>query len=68
MIITMNGAQAEVPAGTTLAGLLQRAGQDAAHRGIAVARNGEVVPRSLWNQQNVADGDVVELLTASQGG
>jgi sulfur carrier protein len=68
MIITMNGAQAEVPAGTTLAGLLERAGQDVARRGIAVARNGEVVPRSLWNQQSVADGDVVELLTASQGG
>lgn len=37
-------------------------------RGIAVARNAEVVPRSAWGDVTVADGDVVEVLTAAQGG
>lgn len=35
--------------------------------GIAVAVNGEVVPRSGWQRQ-LEPGDRVEILTASQGG
>jgi sulfur carrier protein len=38
-----------------------------ARRGIAVAVNGEVVPRSEWDRPLV-DGDAVEVLTATQGG
>ncbi|MEV6526437.1 sulfur carrier protein ThiS [Longispora urticae] len=37
-------------------------------RGVAVAVNGTVVPRSTWTSTALADGDVVELLTAVQGG
>ena len=37
-------------------------------RGVAVAVNGEVVPRSAWEARRVADGDRVEALTAMQGG
>ncbi|MBU2668674.1 sulfur carrier protein ThiS [Actinoplanes bogorensis] len=39
-----------------------------AQRGVAVAVNGEVVPRSTWPVTSLADGDVVEVLTAAQGG
>jgi sulfur carrier protein len=38
-----------------------------ARRGIAVALNGEVVPRAEWDRP-LADGDAVEVLTATQGG
>ncbi|MDA1361560.1 sulfur carrier protein ThiS [Glycomyces luteolus] len=38
-----------------------------ARRGIAVALNGEVVPRSEWDRP-LTDGDAVEVLTATQGG
>lgn len=38
-----------------------------ARRGIAVALNGEVVPRAEWDRP-LADGDTVEVLTATQGG
>ncbi|GAB3221967.1 hypothetical protein GCM10027447_08320 [Glycomyces halotolerans] len=38
-----------------------------AGRGIAVAVNGEVVPRSEWDRP-LDDGDAVEVLTATQGG
>jgi sulfur carrier protein len=39
-----------------------------ARRGVAVAVNGEVVPRSTWAARSLADGDEVEVLTAAQGG
>jgi sulfur carrier protein len=68
MIITLNGAEAEVPAGTSLEALLARSGHENARRGVAIAMNGEVVPRGLWRLQQVGAGDVVELLTATQGG
>ena len=37
-------------------------------RGVAVAVNGVVVPRSAWSDTELADGDAVEVLTAVQGG
>jgi sulfur carrier protein len=57
------------------AGSDQTAGRDhvagtdhTAGRGIAVAVNGEVVPRSDWPGTTLADGDRVEVLSATQGG
>jgi thiamine biosynthesis protein ThiS len=41
---------------------------DLDRRGLAVALNGEVVPRSTWADRAVADGDQVEILTIAQGG
>lgn len=38
-----------------------------ARRGLAVAVNGDVVPRSEWDRP-LDDGDEVEILTATQGG
>ena len=40
----------------------------AAQRGVAVAVNGTVVPRSTWADVDLADGDKIEVLTAAQGG
>ncbi len=37
-------------------------------RGLAVAVNAEVVPRSAWSQYVLREGDKVEILGASQGG
>jgi len=39
-----------------------------AHRGVAAALNETVVPRTRWSTTPLADGDRVEILTASQGG
>jgi sulfur carrier protein len=36
--------------------------------GLAVARNGEVVPRAEWERTRLADGDRVEILAATAGG
>jgi sulfur carrier protein len=37
-------------------------------KGIAVAVNGEVVRRADWSSHRLADGDVVDVMTAAQGG
>jgi len=37
-------------------------------KGVAVAVNGEVVRRVDWIRHRLADGDVVDVLTAAQGG
>jgi sulfur carrier protein len=67
MIITLNGDATDVPADTSLDALLVRSGHEV-RRGLAIAMNGEVVPRGRWSEQRVSEGDVVELLAATQGG
>ncbi len=52
--------------GTTVADLVDR--HRDSPRGVAVARNEEVVPRSRWDDTVVAEGDRFEILTAAQGG
>ena len=37
-------------------------------RGVAVARNGEVVPRSSWSDVTLDEGDRIEIVTAAAGG
>ena len=37
-------------------------------KGIAVALNLALVPRSQWSAVRLADGDAIELLTAAAGG
>jgi sulfur carrier protein len=64
--LTVNGEYRILPGPASVAELVDGlAGQ---HRGIAVAVNGDVVPRSAWRHRSLADGDTVEVLTAVQGG
>jgi sulfur carrier protein len=37
-------------------------------RGVAVAVNGEIVRRGVWATTPLADGDVVEIVSAAAGG
>lgn len=46
--------------------LLDEMGLDG--RGIAVAQNGEIVPRSTWADTILEPDDVVEIVTAAAGG
>lgn len=63
-MIVVNGKPAALCA--TVSELLST--MDLPSRGIAVAVNGEVVPRAAWAASELADGDNVEVLTAAQGG
>jgi len=65
MKITVNDEAVEVDDETTVEALLDRLGFPA--KGIAVAVDWSVVPRSQW-QTTLADGARVEVVTAVQGG
>lgn len=64
--LTLNGAAITVDAGTTVGSLIDGSVPD--RRGIAVAVNDGVVPRSQWDHTHLSEGDRVEILTAAQGG
>jgi sulfur carrier protein len=68
MTVIVNGRPAEVAAGETIAGMLAALGHAPGGPGIAVALNGEVVPRGAWATTNLGDHDRLEVLGASQGG
>jgi sulfur carrier protein len=66
MNVTVNGAAAELTPGTTVADLV--AARSGGHDRVAVARNGDVVPRSSWPATPLQPGDVVEVLAPTAGG
>ncbi|HEX5762546.1 MAG TPA: sulfur carrier protein ThiS [Solirubrobacterales bacterium] len=68
MRIELNGEARDLPAGATLADAVRQSGAAAEARGVAVALDGEVVPRSRWEATPLADGQAVEVLAAIQGG
>ena len=68
MRIELNGTQTEVAEGVTVAELVAEAGVDGEARGVAVAVDGAVVPRSAWGTTAVHSGQTVEVLEARQGG
>ncbi len=65
--IRVNG-QEELLAVPTLAALLEEKAVDTAQRGVAVALNGSVVPRSEWPSTQLKPGDNIEIVRARQGG
>jgi len=67
-VIRLNGQDADVPAGETVAAVLARLDLSPEARGVAVAVNGEVVPRAQWSSFALAEHARVEVLTAMQGG
>jgi sulfur carrier protein len=83
MRIVLNGSDADVPAEATVDDAVEaataratappaagRAASPAAapRSGLAVAVDGEVVPRSAWAATHLAEGQRVEVLHAVQGG
>ena len=64
--VTLNGTPREFPAPLTFTQLLDEL--DLAGRRLAVERNGEIVPRSLFADSRLADGDRIEVVIAVGGG
>lgn len=64
--VVINGDAHDLDAGSTVADIVAKVA--ASPKGIAVAVNTDVVPRSAWSSTEVVDGDRIELLTAAQGG
>jgi sulfur carrier protein len=67
-MILLNGESSDVRAGESVAAVLVRLGLDVDVRGVAVAVDGEVVPRASWHSFTVGEDARVEVLTAMQGG
>jgi sulfur carrier protein len=64
--LLVNGESRDVPAGCTVAGLIELLGLTG--RRVAVAINRDVVPRSAFGSRQLASGDRVEILEAVGGG
>jgi sulfur carrier protein len=64
--IVVNGEPRTVAAGDTVAALLAALGTEP--RGVAVAVDGEVVPRRTWPDATFGGGEHVEILSIAQGG
>jgi sulfur carrier protein len=66
--VSVNGKSIEAAHGANVVWAVGAAGHDGGFFGIAVALNGEVVPRSAWDRTTLSEGDKVEVLVAAQGG
>jgi sulfur carrier protein len=66
MMLTVNGEPREVAAESTVDDLVAAIRPE--RRGVAVAVNGEVAPRTSWTTCRLQAGDAIEVITAVQGG
>ena len=66
MRITVNGTAADVADGASIGDLVRDRIDD--RRRVAVARNGEVVPRAQWDSTPLRESDSVEVLAPTAGG
>jgi sulfur carrier protein len=66
--VILNGESHELPPGATVEAAVRAAGAPEDGRGVAVALDGEVVPRGAWSGTELAEGQQIEVLHAVQGG
>jgi sulfur carrier protein len=66
MRVTVNGDDTDLAEDTTVAALVGTLTEE--RRRIAVALDGEVVPRSAWDSTLLRPGAAIEVLTAVAGG
>lgn len=67
MNVSVNGDAREVAQGATIEEVVRSLGAGA-ELGVAVAVNGEVVPKKNWAEATLNEGDRVEVLRAIGGG
>jgi sulfur carrier protein len=66
--VVLNGVTHELPERSSVAQAVIAAGAAPDGRGLAVAVEGEVVPRRRWESVELGEGQRVEVLHAVQGG
>ena len=67
MRIRLHGEEYTTEAATVRT-LLQEQDIDGEMRGVAVALNDSVVPRSAWDSKTLSDGDTIEIVKPFRGG
>ncbi|HYB26346.1 MAG TPA: sulfur carrier protein ThiS [Solirubrobacteraceae bacterium] len=68
MSVTINGDRHELPDGATVASVIASLHNAPEGRGVAVALEGEVVPRAQWPSTELREGAKIEVVVAVQGG
>ena len=68
MKVLLNGSEAELADGATVQAAVASLDLPASGRGVAVAVDAEVVPRTQWETHELQEGARVEILRAIQGG
>ena len=68
MRVLLNGSEAELTDGATVQAAIDTLDLPASGRGVAVAVDAEVVPRTEWDNHELTEGARVEVLRAIQGG
>ena len=68
MTIQLNGERVELEPGARVIDAVARSGAEPGARGVAVAVEGEVVPRGNWERTALREGQSVEVLAAILGG
>jgi sulfur carrier protein len=68
MELLLNGQHRQVDHGVTVRSLVLSLEQAPEGRGVAVAVDGEVVPRTAWGSTVLEEGARVEIVAAVQGG
>ncbi|MGH8776325.1 MAG: sulfur carrier protein ThiS [Jiangellaceae bacterium] len=66
MKVLVNGVPSDIAEGTTVAELVDARAEQ--QRWVAVAVDGDVVPRGTWTARMLGDGDSVEVLVPVAGG
>jgi sulfur carrier protein len=66
--LTVNGDPVTLAGGTTVADVVAQVTGTVDPKGVAVAVDREVIPRSEWHCTPVADQAQVEVVTAAAGG
>jgi thiazole synthase len=68
MTVELNGELVVLPEGAAVRDAVEASGAAGEQRGLAVAIDGAVVPRSEWDRTPLREGQRVEVLAAIQGG
>lgn len=66
MNLMLNGEPAEAPDAVTVAAFLEQLGLPL--KGVAVERNREIVPKSMYRATRLAEGDRIEIVQFVGGG
>jgi thiamine biosynthesis protein ThiS len=64
--IFVNGAERQLPQSISISDLIEDMGMTG--KRVALERNGEIVPRSTFAIQQLAEGDKLEIVVAVGGG
>ena len=67
-MVVLNGERRDLEDGATVREAVTAVGAPREGRGVAVALDGEVVPRGRWDDLPLREGQRVEVVQAVQGG